>query len=128
MSRYRVIAPMGVTIRTPMVLTGLSAAQLAPRKHLLEEVKGGHRPIRAVSFKQGEVIGLEGEVSRALLEEVGDVVTGEKGSDKVKAAEAERQKALRKKQKAEAAAKEAAAKEAAAKEAAAKAAAGNGKT
>ena len=91
MARYRVIAPQGVTFRPNTVLQGLTPAQVASRKHVLKQTNPGrHQVIGETQFKMGEEIGVEGEVSRAMLELLADPVTGEKGSDKVKAKEAAR--------------------------------------
>jgi hypothetical protein len=53
----------------PGTVLGLSAAQLERRKHVrtLEPVDGGHVAIGPVYFKAGDVVGLQGELPRALV-------------------------------------------------------------
>lgn len=47
-------------VGTDMVLQ-LSKNQIAARAHVLEKVKGGHRPKAVVQFKKGEEIGITGK-------------------------------------------------------------------
>lgn len=87
--RYRVIAPMGVTLRPPILLTHLTEAQIKLRKHLLKPVQGGHEILSEVQFKRGETVGIEakeGSLPKALLEQLADPETGEKASARPAAA------------------------------------------
>lgn len=84
MPKYRVIAPMGVTLRHPIELYGLTEDQVKSREHVLKDLEKGKRYgiLTEASFKRGEVIGVIGDVNGALLEMLADPVTGETAGQK----------------------------------------------
>ncbi len=71
MKTYRVTSPFNVD---PGTVLKLVPAQSAPRKHVLKEIeKGTFQTTGPVQFKVGEVVGIEGALSKraaGLLEEV----------------------------------------------------------
>jgi hypothetical protein len=72
MKKYTVIGTV-LTVRTGII--GLSDKQAEIRKHCLEAVnakKGVFKVIKETQFKKGEVVYLEGEQSKALLQEIAD--------------------------------------------------------
>ncbi len=72
MKKFKVIAPMGAVFGVGVVLQ-LTADQYKSRATNLDKLsktKGCYRVKEPVQFKQGELVGLDGEVNKALLEMV----------------------------------------------------------
>lgn len=69
MDRYLIVAPAFFGAGSRL---GLSKEQAAARFHALKEVgKGVYVALDSVQFKAGEVIGVDGELPKALAELVG---------------------------------------------------------
>lgn len=77
-------------------ILGLTAAQVKPRVHALREIREGrYEALAAVQFKAGEVIGYDGELSKAMAalvidekEAAGQAKAEQKRRDKSAAASA----------------------------------------
>lgn len=76
MPLFKVVAPYGVTIRPPYVLTDLTEDQVRPRTKQLRKKGRGFEIVTEVQFKAGELIGIEGKLRGALLTGLKDPETG----------------------------------------------------
>lgn len=89
MQKYKVTARVAVI---PSGVIAISAEQSGPRRHNLRDLGGGRFEVqKPVEFKAGEVIGYEGDLPKAMADNLEEMVEAKKRAKAVTETDAEKE-------------------------------------